>query len=509
VQNNFSYILPGLPNYGIAPGSLFIIKGSNLNNQPLSSLQSSAAPGLPLTLNGTSISVTVNGTTTTPPIYYTSPTQLAAVLPSTTPVGTGTITVTNGSQTSAAAAIVVVQSALGLDTLYGSGTGQGIASDPSFNFLGPTNSAASGEVINLWGSGVGADTGNDDRTYPLKLNNLTNIPMQVYMGGVAASISYRGRSQFPGVDQVQVTVPNGVPTGCFVSVVAVSGSVVSNAVTIPIAASPGGTCSDPNLGISSSTSQTLSGKSTVNFGYLALLQSTSPGVGASSAPVTSNSAIALLESVTGLSFGSSSGAVSSIGSCIVNAATAGSVSIPTVNGLDAGAITVNGAGGVQTLSTIPSVPGIYAANLPAGYLPSAGGSFTFTGTGGANVGKFSSTLNFPSPLNWTNSSSISAISRSQGVSVSWTGGAAGTYVTINGTSTATIAGQPVSVSFTCAAPVSAGQFTVPSYVLLALPAGSGTLGLDNFTNPTTFTATGLDFGYQYAGSAVSINATYN
>jgi hypothetical protein len=164
---------------------------------------------------------------------------------------------------------------------------------------------------------------------------------------------------------------------------------------------------------------------------------------------------------------------------------------------------------VQTLSGTPAVPGFYGANLPAGYIPSAGGSFTFAGTGGANVGKFSSTLNFPSPLSWTNSASISAISRSQGVSVTWTGGAAGTYVTINGTSTATVAGQPLSVSFTCAAPVSAGQFTVPSYVLLALPAGSGTLGLDNFTNPTTFTASGLDFGYQYAGSDVSINATYN
>jgi hypothetical protein len=95
VQNNYSFIAQGLPNYGIAPGALFIVKGTNLNNQPLSALQSSASPGLPLTFNGTSVSVTVNGTTVQPGIYYTSPTQLGLVLPSTTPVGTGTITVTN------------------------------------------------------------------------------------------------------------------------------------------------------------------------------------------------------------------------------------------------------------------------------------------------------------------------------------------------------------------------------------------------------------------------------
>ena len=60
VQNNYSYIAQGLPNYGIAPGTLFIVKGTNLNNQPLSPLQSGASPGLPLTFNGTSVSVKVS-----------------------------------------------------------------------------------------------------------------------------------------------------------------------------------------------------------------------------------------------------------------------------------------------------------------------------------------------------------------------------------------------------------------------------------------------------------------
>jgi uncharacterized protein (TIGR03437 family) len=57
-------------------------------------LQSSAPPGLPQTLNQTSVSVTVNGVTTTPGLYYTSASAVSAVLPSSTPVGTGTVTVT-------------------------------------------------------------------------------------------------------------------------------------------------------------------------------------------------------------------------------------------------------------------------------------------------------------------------------------------------------------------------------------------------------------------------------
>lgn len=118
-------------------------------------------------------------------------------------------------------------------------------------------------------------------------------------------------------------------------------------------------------------------------------------------------------------------------------------------------------------------------------------------------------LNFPAPLVWTNRSSIVAINRSQGVGVNWTGGSAGTYVQIAGSSIATIGGQITAVSFTCSAPASAGTFTVPPPVLLALPAGTGSLSLSGFSNPQTFTASGLDLGYAYAGALSSISTPYN
>ena len=94
-------MLTFLRSLGIAPGSLFIIIGTGLSTSAAPVLQSSAAPGLPTSLNQTSLSVTVGGVTTTPPLYYTSATQFAAVLPSTTPAETGTLTITYNGQSAA------------------------------------------------------------------------------------------------------------------------------------------------------------------------------------------------------------------------------------------------------------------------------------------------------------------------------------------------------------------------------------------------------------------------
>jgi len=81
LQNNYSYTQPGLPNYGISPGSLFIIKGSNL----ATTTNTNEAFPLTTNLNGTSVSVTVNGVTTQPTLYYILPTQIGAVLQEGTP----------------------------------------------------------------------------------------------------------------------------------------------------------------------------------------------------------------------------------------------------------------------------------------------------------------------------------------------------------------------------------------------------------------------------------------
>jgi uncharacterized protein (TIGR03437 family) len=498
VQNNYGQVPQGLPNYGIAPSTLIFIQGTGLAGTT-TDLQSSASPGLVTTLDNVTVKVTVGGTTVQCPLYYLSPTQIDAVLPGNTPLGTGTLTVTNNGATSPAASINVVQSAFGILFYNGS---LGAAYDGNNNILTTANSANPGQTIVLWGSGVGADPNDDDKVFPQKQDNLTNIPMQAYVGGVQATIAYRGRSQYPGVDQVVLTIPGNVPTGCNVSVAVVSGNIVSNSVTIPITAT-GRTCTDTNgIGTSGLNGQT------VREGFLAISRSNSIQNGAST---VTNTVGGSFFSIT--NFGSTGGAVSS-GSCLFTNSlqTASVVEAP----LDAGAgITVTGpAGSVTLTSTIAgqSLPGLYgtSAAVPASFIPAAGGSFTFdNGSGGKDVQHFNSTLNVAPAFNWTNQAQITAVTRAQGVNVTWSGGAPGSIVGISGSSSATINGKFVSVSFTCEAPIGDGQFTVPVPVLLALPAGSGTLSVGDSGNFQQFSATGLDIGFLFSSDSTSKSMTYN
>jgi hypothetical protein len=155
--------------------------------------------------------------------------------------------------------------------------------------------------------------------------------------------------------------------------------------------------------------------------------------------------------------------------------------------------------------SLGAVAGFFTALLPAGAITSSGGTYVFSWTGGKDVAASTATVTLPNPLlNWTNESTASPVNRSQGAQVTWTGGAPGTFVFISGSSSS----GGVSGSFTCYAPQSALQFTVPSYVLDTLPAGTGSLSVENITQYTRFTATGLDYGTAFGFTGFSTNATY-
>src|ERR1700722_3170576 len=94
VQNPASNILPGLPNYGMAQGQIFVLYGTNLG--PATIVQPTSLP-LPVLLGGTSVTITGVGSPTVykAPLIYALNTQVAAVMPSGVPLGLGaTIQVT-------------------------------------------------------------------------------------------------------------------------------------------------------------------------------------------------------------------------------------------------------------------------------------------------------------------------------------------------------------------------------------------------------------------------------
>jgi uncharacterized protein (TIGR03437 family) len=498
IQNNYSNVVAGLPNYGIAPSTLFVIYGTGLADPTAKAtpLQSSAAPGIPLTLNGASITVTVNGVTTHPGMYYAISTQIAAVLPASTPVGTGTLTVTYNGLTSAAATIQVVQSALGLDTLSGLPSGLGVATDP----LSPTGalfsytaSARPGQIITLWGSGLGADPADSDTVFASP-PHAVNVPLIVYIGGIQAQIQYAGSSGYPGVVQINVYVPPGVLPGCGVPVVGVVGTFSSNTVTIPVEAS-GGVCLDPIHGTDgnglSSGVPTSYTSAVLTVAQVSTTKQTQAFAGAG------------FTKEQNPQYAPGYGLVTAGGCIVIQTGSAPSV---TTTSLNAGSISITGPTGTLPLTqTIQGQIIAYEVNFPTGFFPSSGGTFTFQGNGGPDVGPFSVTVADTSPLVWTNQTAITAVNRAQGVTVTWTGGVPGTYVLIGGGSTTISA----SATFDCYAPVADGKFTVPPYILQAMPVAAGGINLLNQSNPQTFSASGLNMTFAVAETESSISVPYN
>jgi uncharacterized protein (TIGR03437 family) len=498
IANNYSPVPQGAPNWGIAPGSIFIIQGSGLAGTT-TSLQSSASPGLQTSLNGVTVQVQVVNTKVLCYLYYLSPTQIDVVLPSNTPTGAGTLTVTNNGVASAGTAITVSLAAYGILSYNGT---LAAAYDAGNNLITPFNAANPGQTIALWGSGLGADPSNDDHLFPQKQNNLAGANLQAFVGGVSAPIVYAGRSQYPGLDQVVLTIPASVTPGCYVSVVIVASQITpSNLATIPVAAS-GKSCSDAGNPIAPQQYQTLGSQTPAKVGALVLLEAVGSGGG--------TAAGGSFQQMSG--FGATVGYGSvSIGSCIVVYSV--SALSTTNSGLNAGsAITLTGPAGALTVGPYSGTgggPGIYVAAAPSGFIPAGGGTFTFDNGGGADVGHFSASLVFPGSFTWTNQAQVTTVLQSQGLTVNWSGGAGGGFASVSGVAAATLAGTSnAGVTFTCYAPLAAGTFTVPPAVLLSMPSGSGTLTVGVLATPSAFTAPGLDFGVTTGAIGYTQTVTY-
>src|SRR5438309_9476580 len=111
VVNAASRTPPGVTSYGIAQGAVFSVIGTGVGQDP----PTQATFPLPTDagLNGVSMDIKVGTTVLKAIMVYVSANELDAILPSATPVGTGTITVNNGGVT-ATAPITVVKSAFGI-----------------------------------------------------------------------------------------------------------------------------------------------------------------------------------------------------------------------------------------------------------------------------------------------------------------------------------------------------------------------------------------------------------
>lgn len=470
IQNPASNILPGLPNFGIAQGQIFVIYGSNLG--PATLVQPTALPW-PTTLSGTAVKFTQAGSSFNAPLIYTSKTQIAGVIPSNVPVNTGaaltTVQVTFNGVVSNPFSTRVVDSNFGISTVNTSGTGTAVVTDPNYNLVTAKNPAGPGKDYVIWGTGLGKANSDDN----LATNGDLGTPIHVFVGGVEAIIKYRGRSGAPGLDQINFLMPQGVPAGCYVSLMVQTDTTpvrVSNGPTIPVSNS-GGTCSDAHSYSQAAADAALAKNGNVTLAGLSLDGEKNEALSfflRFTQPQWDNVKADLFPTV-------------SIGSCAtfvqVNSSDDEGGGVPPSTGLDAGAaLTLTPP--VGSAITIPKLQtGVYQGSVPA----LASGQYKLSnGAGGANVGAFNVSFNGPPAFAWTNSN-VTAVPRT-GIKLNWTGGDSTSVVEITGFAGGNpivVNGNPVPSNvgsgFHCYAPASANSFTIPSYILQGLAPVSGGL----------------------------------
>ena len=335
-------------------------------------------------------------------MYYTSAAQVAALLPSNTPTGAGGITVTYNGATSAPAPITVVSNNLGIFSIDSSGSGPGIVTYPDYSLVSATKTANCGgpstacgaanpgDTLTLWATGLGPVNGSDAEGAGLG-QNMPNIPPTLWIGGVQAPVLFQGRGCCIGEDQIAFTVPNNVPTGCAVPLVVQIGDEISNNTTIPVA-SGSRTCTPSNVAFAAANVAQALLAGPITDGEIKL-DHFSDGNGK-----FQDYAKAQFQRIT-FGPGTPPFVLSWVddppaGTCLVYNNINQNLNVPVTGGasLDAGS-TIMLTGPSGSLS-VPENQKLNAVSAAGTFL--VPGTYTITGTGGADVGAFSGTLTIPS-----------------------------------------------------------------------------------------------------------------
>lgn len=570
----YVYSVNNSADYGttIAQGSLFVIFGYNIG--PATLVQVSSFP-LPNVLAGTSVTVQSGSTTLNCPMVYTSFGQAAAILPSSVPAGPANVTVMyggTGPQFASSAQVTVAPSSFGVfTTSRGFGAGSVTALDGTLKTFGTT--AKPGEIVILWGTGIGPVSGQDN-ILPTSYPNFPNV--QVWVGGQSAQIAYAGRSGCcVGVDQIAFTVP-AIANGCNVPVTVVSGGVSSNTVTLPVSGSTGA-CTDSGpslpapllakavagqpvkvaaiaigpavLGRNAPNPQSLARRlsaalhTPVSEADASLLMSAY----ANRNPRAVRSAMAKFASQwkaldrptrdriliqfgqaqqgaaaffgsfnnEGIAAALGSAEVPVAGACVVPPGSYPSALGSASAGLDAGAsLLLTGAAGSSVLklsNTKGQYYALFGSSLTGPNIPL--GAYTISGSGGKDVGAFSATISVGNHLAISNKSSLSTVNRTKPLTVTWTGGVAGSYVLIGGNTPngSASAVRVPNANFACAEDGGKGAFTIPAYILSSMNAtgpAKGTILISPHPLSNQIAIPGIDLAYFVDGSTDSAIVTF-
>jgi uncharacterized protein (TIGR03437 family) len=512
--NAASYFSPPKGDSPIAQGSISIVFGTGLAGPDLQQGSLPLGTSLP-SANGTSIVIGSGGQTIYAYILYTLPTQVAAILPSSAPVGSATLTLTYAGKSSSSLPIQIARTVPGIFTANSQGSGPAAAlvalpsTDVRRNSL--TSPGAPGSVISLFGTGLGPIAGADN-VAPGAL--APDVTVTATVGGKIATVRYAGRApQFPGEDQINIQLPSDIPLGCYTPAVITVNGIPSNDFVLSTGQAGRNSCVHP-MGLLPDAEAAIDADGTLNIGaFSAVLGSidtlSQEGVAGFFANVGRDGLYATYAQLVSNFHAASYPARA--GECVVydqlsapqpSSVILSSITVAgghqlkaanslTLSGLIPTALTKNSQVVTQPIARSTAGDGYIWTNTilgPGTAAHFAQGTWSLTSdSSGPDINPFSASAQLPMTLTWTNITGLNSPRRS-GVTITWTGACATggptaqsgclpspvNYVTIFGSSSVFDATDPSrnrGKSFACNVPASLGIFAIPSDVTGVLPVG--------------------------------------
>ena len=220
----------------IAPGSIASAFGRQVG---ASTAQATSLP-LPTTLGGVSIDVTDSANAMgMASLFYVSPNQINFVVPDATKTGMATVKILGGNSSPVSADVQVATVAPGLFTANGAGVGVAAAIAIRRDIATQTDTQVPVYQCNANAcSSIGIGMGPDATVF-LELfgtgikgrSSLANVTATI--GGESVDVLFAGaQGQFPGLDQVNLALPQGLHTRGETDVVLTVDGHVANSVRV-------------------------------------------------------------------------------------------------------------------------------------------------------------------------------------------------------------------------------------------------------------------------------------
>ena len=219
----------------LAPGEIVTLAGTNIGLPTSASFASTPSGTVPTTLGNTQ--VLFDGLPA--PLLYVSSGQVNAIVPYEVAGRASTsVQVSYNGILSNALVYQVQATAPGVFTASSSGTGQGAILNQDFTANGPSNPAAKGSVVQIFGTGEG-QTSPANVTGSVNGSSILRFALQqvtAMVGGLPAVVQFAGEAPglLAGIFQVNVVIPTDAPPGAASLVVTVGQNSTQPGVTVSV-----------------------------------------------------------------------------------------------------------------------------------------------------------------------------------------------------------------------------------------------------------------------------------